>query len=131
MVINKMHTSYFAKTKLLLDNGYNNLIAISGYIPDFYKKQMEYDYRLSRCIELAPKKDWFFRWKNGELNNDDYIKLYYETVLNKINLQELYNKLGDDAVLLCYEKPGVFCHRHLVADYFNKNLNLDIKEIKI
>ena len=23
--------------------------------------------------------------------------------------------------LICYEKPTDFCHRHLVADWFNKN----------
>ena len=32
-------------------------------------------------------------------------------------------------VLLCYEKPGDFCHRHLVADWFGKEwckeLNLE------
>lgn len=33
-------------------------------------------------------------------------------------------------VLLCYEKPEDFCHRHLVADWLNssKILPYDIKE---
>lgn len=127
----KMFTSYFAKTKKLLDSGYTNLVAISGYIPEFYKKQMEVDNRLSRCIELAPKKDWFFQWKNGDFDNNKYIELYYETVLNKLNINELYNNLGDDAILLCYEKPGDFCHRHLVSKYFKEKLNIIINEIKI
>lgn len=126
-----MFTSYYAKTNLLLNNGFNNLIAISGWIPNFYQKLMQTDKRLSRCIELAPKKDWFFKWKNGEIDNDQYVKLYYETVLNKINAQELYNKLGDDAVLLCYESPEKFCHRHLVANYFKEKINIEIKEIQI
>ena len=26
-----------------------------------------------------------------------------------------------DIALLCYEKPDDFCHRHLVADWLNKN----------
>ena len=73
----------------------------------------------------------FFKWKNGEIDNDQYVKLYYETVLNKINAQELYNKLGDDAVLLCYESPEKFCHRHLVANYFKEKINIEIKEIQI
>lgn len=126
-----MFTSYYAKTDLLLNNGFNNLVAISGWIPDFYQKLMQTDKRLSRCIELAPKKDWFFKWKNGEIDNDQYVKLYYETVLNKIDAQKLYNKLGDDAVLLCYESPEKFCHRHLIADYFNEKINIEIKEIQI
>ena len=26
-----------------------------------------------------------------------------------------------DFALVCYEKPSDFCHRHLVADWLNKN----------
>ena len=29
--------------------------------------------------------------------------------------------------LVCYEKPSDFCHRHLVADWFNKN-GIECKE---
>ena len=31
---------------------------------------------------------------------------------------------------MCYEKPGDFCHRHLLADFLNENLGLDIKEFE-
>ena len=27
----------------------------------------------------------------------------------------------DKVILLCYEKPTDFCHRHLVADWINKH----------
>jgi uncharacterized protein (DUF488 family) len=30
--------------------------------------------------------------------------------------------------MLCYEKPEDFCHRHILADFLNEKLNLDIKE---
>lgn len=124
-----MKTSYFAKVSDLLNNEYNNLIAVSGYIPNFYKEQMKNDIRLHRCLELSPKKEWFFDWKQGKFDNNKYIELYYETVLNKLNVEEMYEKLGSDAILLCYEKPGEFCHRHLIAQWFNENLKLNINEI--
>lgn len=124
-------TSYFAKTKKLLESGEKNLIAISGYVPKFYSDQMQTDDRLSRCLELAPKKDWFFQWKNGEIDNEKYVELYRETVLEKIDIEKLYEKIGENAVLLCYEKPTDFCHRHLVAAYFNEKLGLNITEIEI
>ena len=31
----------------------------------------------------------------------------------------------DNIILLCYEKTGTFCHRHLVADWFNQNIKRD------
>ena len=42
------------------------------------------------------------------------------------DLERLSN--GRDCVLLCYEKSGDFCHRHLVADWLNKKLDLNIQE---
>lgn len=29
--------------------------------------------------------------------------------------------IGKEICLICYEKPSDFCHRHLVADWLNKN----------
>ncbi len=37
--------------------------------------------------------------------------------------------LGEDAIILCWEKSGKFCHRYLVARWIEKYLNIDIKEI--
>jgi hypothetical protein len=38
------------------------------------------------------------------------------------SIKEVLRDLGDDAVLLCYEKPGQFCHRHLVAQWLKVDL---------
>ena len=64
-----------------------------------------------------------------------YTILYYEKVLNKLNPQEVYNKLGDNAVLLCYEswesiKNGkTTCHRRIVAKWLEDNLNIKVDEL--
>lgn len=130
-----MNTSYFAQIDYLIKQGHKNFVAISGWIPEFYQELLlnnkNKNISFNRCIELAPKKAWFFDWKNGLINNDRYIELYNETVLNQLNPYELYEKLGEDAILLCYEKPEDFCHRHIVSQWFNKHLNLNIEEISI
>lgn len=38
-----------------------------------------------------------------------------------LNPNDILKELGEDAVLLCYEKPGDFCHRHLVSQWLNEN----------
>ena len=125
-----IYTSYFAMTKKLLNAGFDNLVAISGSVPEFYSKQIEIDNRLKRCLEIAPKKDWWFDWKNGKISNDQFKELYYKTVLEKIDIENLLKKLGDNAVFLCYEKPGDFCHRHLFATYLKEKNGLEVVEIK-
>ena len=50
-----------------------------------------------------------------------------------LNAESVYRDLeklsnGDDCVLLCYEKSGDFCHRHLVANWLSDNLGIEVKE---
>ena len=70
-------------------------------------------------------------WKKNH-DNDYYTKCYNEQVLGKLNWYQVYEELHNladsrgrfmyEIALICYEKPSGFCHRHLVSDWFNKNL---------
>lgn len=120
-----IYTSYFAKVKQLQESGFNNLVCVAGYAPKFF-----YDTPNARFYpDLAPRKDWFWEWKNKHLSNDWYIAKYNETVLSKLNPEKVVEDLGDNAVMLCYEKPGDFCHRHLIADWIAKNTGMTVEEV--
>lgn len=115
-----IYTSYFAKLKSLPDNIIP--ISICGKAPDWYKG-LQYK-------KLAPKYDFFMKWKENH-DNDYYIKCFNEQVLNTLKADDVVFELTDivyyikgtdmDIALICYEKPSDFCHRHLVADWLNKN----------
>lgn len=115
-----IYTSYFAKLRSLSENIVP--VSICGKAPDWYKG-LQYK-------KLAPKYDFFMEWKNNH-DNDYYIKCFQEQVLNKLNatdvildlsrLCEGFNVGEDNIALICYEKPTDFCHRHLVADWLNRN----------
>ena len=113
-----IYTSYFAKLSKLPSN--ITPIAICGKSPEWYKG-IQYK-------KLAPKWSFFSVWKQTH-DNEYYIEHFNEEVLNTLNVEtvikELYslaNKNRDeDIVLICYEKPGDFCHRHLVADWLTSH----------
>ena len=112
-----IYTSYFAKLKSLPDDIIP--ISICGKAPDWYNG-LQYK-------KLAPKYDFFMKWKENH-DNDYYIKCFNEQVLDKLDpLKTVYellittNGIKKDVCLLCYEKPEDFCHRHLVAEWLNKN----------
>lgn len=115
-----IYTSYFAKLRSLPENIVP--VSICGKAPDWYKG-LQYK-------KLAPKYDFFMEWKNNH-DNDYYIKCFQEQVLNKLNatdvildlsrLCEGFNVGEDNIALICYEKPTDFCHRHLVANWLNRN----------
>ena len=125
----------FAKLKSLPKNIIP--ISICGKAPSWYQG-LQYK-------KLAPKYDFFMKWKENH-NNDYYIKCFNEQVLNKLNAEQVVKELdnlllnetlaidysGDlkevpRIALICYEKPSDFCHRHLVADWLNKN-DVECKE---
>lgn len=110
-----IYTSYFAQLKKLPSNIIT--ISICAKAPDWYRG-LQYK-------KLAPKYDFFMKWKENH-DNDYYIKCFNEQVLNKLDVSTVVKNLTDlslmnDFALICYEKPSDFCHRHLVADWLNKN----------
>ena len=117
-----MYTGYFAKLKYYQEQGLIP-ISICGKAPDWYKGL--------QFKKLAPKWSFFNEWKNGSHkgDNDYYIEHFNVEVLNNLNSNEIEKELkklakrrtSDKIILLCYEKPGDFCHRHLVSDWFNQN----------
>lgn len=70
-------------------------------------------------------------------DHDDqyYNKCFYEQVLGPLNqldvVRELYDLTKSQRIcLICYEKPGDFCHRHLVATWLNLYL-FNVEEMKL
>lgn len=131
-----IYTSYFAKLKSLPENV--TPISICGKAPDWYKG--------AQYKKLAPKFDFFMKWKETQ-DNDYYVEHFQNEVLNTIKFDrtlmqlhlllpyEVREKIKSSVwtspdyhiALICYEKPGDFCHRHLVADWL-KNNGVECKE---
>lgn len=111
-----MTTSYFAHIK----GKTGNFVSIAGKTPDGFTGRIYHD--------LAPKYSWWKEWKDNGLSEEWYKEKYYETVLNKLDAKKVYEDLGEDAILICYERPEKFCHRHLVAEWLHNQLGIDIKE---
>jgi hypothetical protein len=53
---------------------------------------------------------------------------YFEDMLLQLNPAELFESLGESAVLLCWESPNVWCHRRRVAEWFESSLGVIVGE---
>lgn len=91
--------------------------------------------------DVAPTPEILRAYNNGEISEEGYTLRYQEEVLDKLDVDAFIRKLSEitgvkDPVhdpdkliaLCCFEKPGDFCHRHLLAEYLNKELGLNIRE---
>jgi L-rhamnose isomerase len=67
------------------------------------------------------------------LDSDVYTEGYCRAILDKLDPSKVYDQLTLGShrrvVLLCWEKPGDFCHRRLVAEWFEKHLEIKVPEI--
>ena len=114
-----MNTSYFGSPKLLKVN--NKLISISKQPPNWFHSPHEI-YK-----PLCPSWQLVSSYKVGEISKEEYTK-YYNEFLDNLDPARTYQELGEDSILLCWEKTG-FCHRFIVADWFLKHLKIEVKEL--
>ena len=120
-----IYTGYYAKLKHYESNGIIP-ISIAGRAPEFYKG-IQYK-------KFAPSWDIFSKWKNGEIDNFQYTDRFKKEILGKLNKEEVkqfLNSFKTDIILLCYEKSGDFCHRHIVADWIETELGKRVEEYPI
>ncbi|MDF0593744.1 DUF488 family protein [Methanotrichaceae archaeon M04Ac] len=78
---------------------------------------------------LAPSWRLLAEALSGEIDEDEYIQRYRAEVLSKLDPREVYADLGEDAVLLCWEMAGAFCHRRLVAEWLEEELGVSVPEV--
>lgn len=106
-------------------------VAISG------NRGRDAGYKGDSYPKLAPKWDFWEKWHNNigvipeEENNRFYIKEYYDQVLSKLDPEKVYNDLRYYTVMLCYEEPTEFCHRHIVAAWLELLLEVEVPEAKV
>ena len=104
-----IYTSYFAKYKG--EAG----VAICKYMPKW-----ELKYPIEWYPQLAPTAEILINWKSSKQDKAaeaEYTEAYKRDVLSKLDVNKVYEEL-DGKVLLCYERPDQFCHRHIVAEWF-------------
>lgn len=101
------------KTSCYNDYKGNDGIGISLTVPSFWKGEVYKD--------LAPSPKLLHDIKNGKITQEQYA-IQYNNHLNTLDVNKVYNDLKDK-VLLCWERPGEFCHRRLVSEWIEKNIN--------
>lgn len=112
-----MKTSYFAKSK-----NHPNAVAITSGKPRWFKGK--YYSKLGPPVQLV--KDL----KSGKINREEYTKRYLECIRERnLTQAEVLSDLGNDAILLCYEGSGKFCHRHIAAKWLREG-GIEIAELE-
>lgn len=111
-------TSYFSNWRKFPEN--TKTISVSRFPPKWAK----FDEQLN---ELAPSSNLLMRYKNNEINEEDYEREYL-IQLSQLNVFDIAAKI-QGSVLLCFEKSGEFCHRNLIRKWLKEN-GIESQELK-
>lgn len=118
-----MNTSYFARFSSLPNR---TGVAICTYPPSWFSGP-SYE-------KLNPPVSTLLAYKHNEMLHAEYVEQYTLKVLSRLDpratYDELVSRFGEDCVLLCYEVPSAFCHRHLVSRWFESRLGVEVPEYR-
>ena len=112
-----VYTGYFAMAKKYKKLGFCT-ISVAQFNPSWYNGVS--------FPELAPSRELLGDYKLSGLSTDDYAKRYFDELQRPkaiASMKKLKEKALSDSrnlILLCYEKPDEFCHRHLLAQFLNE-----------
>lgn len=107
-----METSCFSRMKTIVPPAYP--VAICVGLPKWYKG--------AALQELAPTRRML------KMSHEEYEPLM-RGILAELDPAAIAAQLGSGAVLLCWEKPFLRCHRRMVAEWLEDALGVVIPEL--
>ena len=126
-----IYTSYFSNPKLKDDINKDKIVHSITAKPPKWFNGINID-------EFAPSKE-LLSWYKSRTEEERQDGKVYETYairyiesLKERELRDVIDYLTScerDVVLLCYEVPEDFCHRHLLAEYLKENYGLIVTEL--
>ena len=119
----KIYTSYFAKAAILRKAGIVP-IGVALWPPRFF--------RGIYMKQVAPRRYML----DDRLTDEEYIRMYRNDVLRLVDARSFIQDLerasrGMDVALWCFEKPGDFCHRHILAKWLNEQTGIAVSEFGV
>lgn len=118
-----LYTSYFARNA---DNP--NAIAICGLLTSWVRQGA--GFRGEHRPEFGPSWELVQKTKSGQLTHQQFAQQYLVELQQRgLTPQEVVDRLPDGAILLCYEAPEDFCHRHILAEWLQQGADVQVYEL--
>lgn len=118
----KIYTSYFGNSRKLHESGIS-IICVAIGRPKFVDAP--------QMMNVAPTRYML----SDSCSHEEYLRLYDGILANQDAHQvvEQIKRLsnGKDVALCCYEKPGDFCHRHILAKWITEKTGIEVKEFGV
>ena len=119
----RIYTSHFGNSRKLKEAGVK-IICVAIGRPGFISG-------VPQMVNVAPTRYMI----SAACSHDEYLKLYDRNLAsqdaNKAIGQIESSSEGKDVALCCYEKPGDFCHRHILAKRLTEKTGIETTEFGV
>lgn len=119
----KIYTSYFGNNRKLKEAGIRMICVAIG--------KPRFMVNVPQMLNVCPTRYMV----SGPCSREEYLKLYDKILAgqdaNKVIEQIKSLSNGQDVALCCYEKPGDFCHRHILAKWLTEKTGIEITEFGV
>ena len=78
---------------------------------------------------LFPSAELLDAYRRGQVHPAEYRRRYLAQ-LEDVPAAEIVQRLGADAILVCWERAGSFCHRRVLAEKIEKELGILVPELR-
>lgn len=122
-----MKTSYFYK--LRGEKNMNRIVSIARGKPRYYAG-IEHELK-----SLAPTQDLLQDFRAEVITEKEYV-VQFNAMLANLNVNDVINELhqktgGEEPVMMCHCSTKHFCHRHLVAEWIEKETGGVVQEMDL
>lgn len=114
-----IYTSYFAEMRKMTPEQKERCMSIARFTPKGVTIPIN--------TMLAP--GWEILKAYKEDGDTEKFTAAYRKYLAGLNVDAIARNM-QDRILVCYEKQGDFCHRHILAEWFNSH-GYECEELKI
>lgn len=97
-MMKKLYTSCFDNAKKLIESKEvepSRFVCVAGYAPKWFLDTEG----VTLYPDLAPRKTWLKELHDRGLGEDFYEKKYRETVLDRLDVKQVLNELGDGVIV--------------------------------
>jgi uncharacterized protein YeaO (DUF488 family) len=110
------------KTKSIYEPTEENDDGIRVLITRFYPRGIRKNKYDCRIRELSPSGDLLNNYRQGKCNWEEFKIAFLSEMRNNKDSLERIHALNESTALtlLCYEREGEHCHRHIVRDTIEK-----------
>lgn len=117
-----IYTSYFGNSRKLAAANIKPICIAIGKPKFFFGPQL---------LDVAPTRYMI----SPACSPEEYTRRYNE-ILSRLNAFKVVEQIklisgGSDVALCCYEKPGDFCHRQMLAKWITEKTGIEVKEFGV